>query len=384
MSESELNMDQLVKAFISRSALRHNLRLLQGKAGPAAICAMIKADAYGHGAGLVVKALEGLGVAFWGVASLNEAVELRDLKVRAPILVARPLTLHEPEKTMVEQIRLMQRLRIRPSLVSGEIFRLLAKALAAPAAPLPAHLKVDTGMGRNGCAPQETLALLAQASAIKGLKLEGLYSHLACAEEKNPAGARRQLAVFNSILAEVKRAGFKIPLCHLANSAAIFNLPETRFDMVRPGKALYGYRGQYLPDAQTLRPVMRVEAPLVFTKWIGKGQTCGYGGAFRARRKTRLGLLPLGYADGYARKLSNAGRVAFQGRLAPVIGRVSMDLTMVDLTDLPEATIGSALCVISDRRAAPHSIEALASQLGTLPHEISCNLGKRVQRVLTE
>ncbi|MDO9541728.1 MAG: alanine racemase [Kiritimatiellia bacterium] len=377
-------VDEPVKAYISRSALRHNVRLIQKTAANTPLCAMVKAAAYGHNTTLVVKALEGMNVAFWGVATLNEAVELRDLNVREPVIVMRPLTPYESEKAIREQIRLMYELEIRPTLSSDCILGLLAKSLAGLTKPLKAHIKVDTGMGRNGIPAGDTIALLRQANAVRGLRIEGIYSHFAETSSDNLDFAREQIAVFNSILKEIKTLNINFPLRHISNSGAVFNLPEARFDMVRPGKALYGYSSQNSKESLSLIPVMRVEAPVVCTKRLKKGTTCGYERTFLAKRATRIGLLPFGYADGYSRKLSNSGRVDFRGRLAPVIGQVSMDLTVVDLTDIPEATTGSLLCVISNRRADPHSIESTAGRLGTIPHEIGCNLGSRIQRILTE
>lgn len=345
---------------------------------------MIKAAAYGHNAALVVKALKGMKVAFWGVATLNEAVGLRDADVREPIIVMRPLTRYASEKEIKEQIRLMQALEIRPTLVSYGPLDLLAKSLAGFSKSFKAHVKVDTGMGRNGCPAGATIALLRKASAIRGLSLEGIYSHFAAVAADNLGFAREQLAVFNPILDEIRTLGINIPIRHMANSDAIFNLAAARFDMVRPGKAIYGYSIQNCKKSLRLIPVMRVEAPVVFTKRLKKGTTSGYGRTFRAQRETRIGLLPLGYADGYSRQWSNTGVVDFRGRLAPVIGRVSMDLTVVDLTDIPEATTGSLLCVVSNRRADPHSIESMAGRLDTIPHEIGCSFGSRIQRILTK
>lgn len=377
-------MDELVKAYISRSALRQNVRLIKDAAAKAPLCAVVKADAYGHKAGLVLKALAGMEVAFWGVATLKEAVALRDLKATEPIIVFRPLTRCESEQAIKEQLKLMRELEIRPTLSGDDVFPLIAESATTSSKALKAHVKVDTGMGRSGCFPGETVALLLKARALRGLAIEGIYSHFADASPEGLDFAREQIAVFNSILAEIKTLGTNIPFGHMANSGAIFNLPEARFNMVRPGQALYGYIGQHVEGSQQLMPVMRVEAPLIFTKWIKKGATCGYGRTFQARRATRIGLLPFGYADGYSRRLSNSGQVDFQGKLAPVIGRVSMDLTIVDLTDIPEATTGSQLCLLSNRRADPHSLESMAGQLDTIPHEIGCSFGNRVQRILAD
>jgi len=377
-------MEQLVKAFISRSALRHNIRLIRSAAKNTPLCPMIKASAYGHNAALVVKALAGMKPAFWGVATINEAVELRDLNVREPIIVMRPLTRYASATAMSEQIRLMRRLNIRPTLTGDDVFDLIAKTATDNSAPLYAHVKADTGMGRSGCLPEEISALLLRAVKVKGLTIEGVYSHLACADDENLDCAIGQLATFNSMLAKIKSLGIDIPIRHMANSGAIFRMPEARFDMVRPGRAIYGYTTRHTKSSEKLIPVMRVEAPVILTKWVKKGTACSYGHTFKFRRDTRIGLLPFGYADGYSRKWSNTGTVDFRGRFAPVIGRVCMDLTIVDLTDVPQATTGSKLCVISNRRSDPHSIESMANRLDTLPHEIGCNLGNRVQRILTE
>jgi len=377
-------MDQLVKAYISRSALRHNVRLIQKTAANTPLCAMVKGAAYGHDTGLVVRALEGTGIAFWGVATLNEAVKLRELKTRAPIIVMRPLTRCEPERMITGQIKLMRQLGIRPTLANDDALALIAKTSSANSRPLRVHIKADTGMSRNGCLPGETSALLLKAVAVKGLAVEGLYTHLACADDENLECARRQLAVFNSILDEVESRGINIPIRHMANSGAIFRMPAARLDMVRPGRAIYGYSSRHVNGSKKLIPVMRIEAPVVLTKWIKKGSACGYGCTYKARRATRIGLLPFGYADGYSRRWSNTGTVDFKGRRAPVIGRVSMDLTIVDLTDIPEAATGSVICVLSNQRTAPHSMESMAKRLDTLPHEIGCNFGNRIQRVLCE
>ncbi|MDD5483415.1 MAG: alanine racemase [Kiritimatiellae bacterium] len=374
-------MEQLVKAYISRSALRRNVRLIQKTAAGAPLCAMVKADAYGHGAALVVKALQKMKIKFWGVATLNEALELRGLKVREPIIVMRPFAGYAPARELTEQINLMRRMEIRPSLANDDVLALIAKTSAAGSKPLYAHIKADTGMGRSGCLPDEIPSLLLKAAAITGMKIEGIYSHPACADDKNYDCMRGQLAVFNAILDQIKSLGFNIPLRHMANSSAVFRLPAARFDLVRPGRAIYGYRGRPVKGADELVPAMRIEAPLVLVKWVKKGTACGYGHTFRFKRRTRIGLLPLGYADGYSRQWSNKGMVGFRGKLAPVIGRVSMDLTIVDLTDMQEAVTGSSVCVVSNRREDPHSMESMAGRLGTIPHEIGCGFGRRIQRV---
>ena len=223
-------MDQLVKAYISRSALLNNIRIIRQAAGGAPICAMVKGAAYGHDAGLVIKAQRGAGIAFWGTATLNEALELRAMRVRAPIIVMRPLTLHAPEREIAAQIRLMRRLGIRPTIVSSETFRLIARTAAPDANPLYAHVKVDTGMSRNGCLPEELAAILAEARAVRGLAVEGVFSHFACADEKQLDCVRKQLARFAALLKQTGAASHAIRIRHMANSGAIFRLPAARLD----------------------------------------------------------------------------------------------------------------------------------------------------------
>ena len=374
-------MQNIVKAHISCAALRHNVEVLKAAAGGTPLCAMVKANAYGHGAVLVAEALSGMGIAFWGVATIAEALELRKHGVREPILLLRPLELYESVGDAEEASDALLEADIRPTIVSAEGIRLLAQRAAHRRIIARAHLKVDTGMGRTGCPADGAVELALSLRAGAFLELEGIYSHFACANERVLDFARRQQAVFQDVLERIAARGVRIPIRHLANSAAIFNLPEARLDMVRPGLALYGYGGKYIRGSERLRPSLRLEAPVILTKWIPMGETCGYGHTFTARRKTRIGLLPLGYADGYDRRWSNAGQVSIQGRLIPVIGRVSMDLTILDLTDAPDAVAGSPVCVISDRREDPHSVESMAERLDTIPHEITCALGSRVERV---
>lgn len=376
-------MSNLVKACISRAALRHNVEVLKAAAAGTPLCAMVKANAYGHGAVLVAEALSGMSIAFWGVATMEEALELRKHGVCEPILLLRPLELYEPLVDAEEAIDALLEADIRPTIVSAEGIRLLAQRAAHRQTIARVHLKVDTGMGRNGCLAADAVELALAICACQFLKLEGIYSHFAGTDELTLDFARRQHTVFQKVLDECVARGLRIPIRHLASSGAIFNLPETRLDMVRPGVALYGYGARFMQGSERLRPSLRLEVPVIMTKWIPMGATCGYGCTFTARRKTRIGLLPLGYFDGYDRRWSNVGQVSVGNRLIPVIGRVSMDLTILDLTDAPDAVVGSPVCVVSDRRADPHSVESMAGRLETIPHEITCALGSRVERVLT-
>ncbi len=372
-------------ATVSRSALRHNTAVLRAAAG-VPLCAMVKADAYGHGAALVTTALADAGIAFWGVATLEEALRLRAAGVREPILALCPLEPCLGPAAAREQADLMADAGIRATLAGSAGLALLEAwgRRRRGRRPLRVHLKVDTGMHRSGCPWASAVALAGRAAAAPGLALEGVFSHFAGADLRDLASARRQAARFRGVLAKLAARGVRVPIRHLANSAAIFTLPDTALDMARPGIALYGYVAPGVRGAASLRPALRLEVPVVLVKRLPRGAACGYGGAFVARRPARLGLLPIGYADGYDRRWSNRGVVSAGRRRMPVVGRVSMDLTLVDLTDAPEVGPGTVVTVISADPRDPHAAGALARRLGTLPHEVFCALGARVRRVLED
>ncbi len=375
-------MHALAKAFLSRAALQHNLKLLAYLTHGTPLCVMVKADAYGHG---IKPVATGIGqAAFWGVATFAEALELRKFVKRAPILILRPVGAGEESAHFAEQVAAMRNYGLRPTIVGEACLGELARLAARSKTPLPVQIKIDTGMGRNGCPAANALRLIELVRAQAGLRIEGIYSHFAGADERDLALARRQLAAFRRLLAKLDWRGQPVPIRHMANSGAIFNLPQSHFDLVRPGIALYGYAGRYIRGSQDLRPILRLTAPVVLTKLIKTGATCGYGATFRARRPTRIGLLPVGYADGYDRRWSNMGKVCFKQHVLPVIGRVSMDLTIVDLTDAPQAGIGDMICLISEKRNDPHSVESMARSLGTIPYEITCALGRRIERILVD
>ncbi len=376
-------MSNLVKACISRSALRHNLQLILARSRGTPVCAVIKADAYGHGLPIVVRSYAGTTPAFWGVSTLTEAVRLKQAGAREPILIFLPLERYETGRALREQVDATLELNARLTIVNREGLALVAAGAARRRKTAWIHIKTDTGMGRNGCSAAEAVELALHAQSLPGVRIEGLYSHFSGADERNLDSARRQLSGFRSLIRKLAARGLRLPCYHIANSGAIFNLPGSHLDMVRPGLALYGYGGDFIRGSRRLRPVLRLEAPLLNVKWIDKGRTCGYGATFVAPRKTRIGLLPIGYADGYSRRWSNAGQVDFEGRLAPVIGRVSMSLTIVDLTDLPGVEVGHRACLISNRRTDPHSVESMAKSLDMIPYEITATLGRDIQRVMT-
>jgi len=237
-----------------------------------------------------------------------------------------------------------------------------------------------------GLAREDLLTLIARSWTEDGLLVEGLYTHLATADAGDKEFARRQLDAFTSFIAEIDGKGMKPPLLHCANSGAAIDIPESHFDMIRPGISVYGYHSsEQMQNKPDLRPSMKVIANLALVKSISKGSMVGYGCTYEAENDMTIGIVPVGYADGYDRRLSNTGMTCVEGRMVPVIGRVSMDQTIVDLTRLTTEGVtmapGHEVIVIDNVREQPNSVESLACLLGTIPHEIVSRLTNRIKRV---
>ena len=371
---------------ISRSALLHNVSVLRAAAPGKKVCAMIKANAYGHDAWLVADALinfsgpageEAPVVDAVGVATIDEAAALPVLPSQVPLLIFQPV-----ENAFVAT----QRPRIEYAIRHGWHLMLCSKSAADDVARIAGmmglranvHVMIDTGMARSGVEVDRAAELLLQVAQWPALKLSGVCTHLAAADMPGDYIGEEQLAHFNRLTEPL--AG-KVML-HAANSAATFFLPQSHFDMIRPGISLYGIDPTGMPSMdRKLRPVAKFTAPLVGVRHIPKGQGVGYSHTWLAPRDSRIGLVPIGYADGYARVLSNKGSMIVQGRRAPVIGRVSMDLITIDLTEIPQAMLGDEVTVIDNDPLSPASAYELARLADTIPYEILCRIGPRVRRV---
>lgn len=375
------------RLLISRSALLHNVAVLRKAAGGAKVCAMIKANAYGHGAALVADALTNFSgptgqeapvVDAIGVATIDEAAELPQLSV--PTIVFQPVE---------NAFSPSQRSRIEYAVRHDWHLMLCSKSAADDVARIAgmlhrrAHVQVmiDTGMARAGVGVERALELLQQVEQWPSLRLMGVGTHLAAADMPGDFLAEEQLAHFDRITRHI--AG-KTTL-HAANSAAIFFMPQARYDMVRPGISLYGIDPTNAPALdRPLRPVAKFVAPLVGIRDIPKGQGVGYSHTWTAPRDSRIGLVPIGYADGYTRLLSNRASMMVANKRAPVIGRVSMDLTTIDLSDIPQANIGDEVTVIDNDPLSPASAYTLAELAETIPYETLCRIGPRVKRIGVE
>jgi alanine racemase len=388
------------RAEINLAHLRHNLRVLERaltpppdasrhastKAAPgprAAIWGVLKADAYGHGAPAVARTLERAGIPGLCVALLEEAVELRAAGIRVPILVMGGY--YGPRRDGFEEILANE---LIPVVYDAEqIERMAALVRSEGSRPVGVHLKVDTGMARLGVAPDEVDEVLAALARYPEVRLDGLMTHLACADGDDLEPTSEQLRRFAQIEARARAAGLTPRVRHAANSAAMLRLDEARFDLVRPGIALFGV-APAAGIATELKPVMRVRSEAVALRWVPSGERIGYGHTWQAARRSHVATVPMGYADGLSRQLSNRGHALVRGRRAPIIGTVSMDLTMIDVTDIPGARLGDEVVFLGPQEGPLGrdviTAEEIADHVGTIPWEVLTSVSRRVPRFYRE
>lgn len=336
--------------------------------------AVVKADAYGHGAVPVAQALASLGVSRFAVATLDEGIALREAGLRSSILLMGAL--------FPEQFSEIVAHELTPVLYEPTVSEEFAKHLEGRSAPYPVHLKIETGMGRLGLGPEEAAALL-QSPAFRGpLKAEGLMTHLADSDNADPAYTKAQLERFRAVIRFTQTEKLALPLIHAANSGAILCHPEARFSAVRPGIMLYGYHtAAHLDPQPDLRPVMSLTTRVVQVRRLKAGESTSYGRTYMVQRPSRIAVLPLGYADGYSRLLSNKGEVLVNGKRAPVVGRVCMDMSMVDVTDIPGVSPRTEVTVIGRDENEQITASDLAAWQGTIAYEVLCKIGQRVIRL---
>ncbi|MBR1885623.1 MAG: alanine racemase [Schwartzia sp.] len=364
-----------VWAEIDLSALRHNISVIKDHiAGGARFCAVVKADAYGHGAVAVAREAVAMGADYLAVAVLSEAAALRRAGFTTPILVL--------GATQFEEADAVVDLGVTQAVFSVAAARAISEAAARRGVRAKVHLAVDTGMGRIGVRPEGAGETAAAIAALPRIELEGMFSHFALADATDKTFAKEQFARFRAAMEDVKAKGVEIPVCHIANSAAILEMPETHLDMARAGIILYGLApSEEVGGDAGLLPVMSVKARLTHVKTLRAGETISYGCTFRASKDIRVGTLPLGYADGYTRLYAGKAKVDFRGKLLPIVGRICMDQCMVELTGAKKAAVGDTVTVMGGDAL---TADALASWLGTINYEVVCLFSPRVPRVYVE
>jgi alanine racemase len=356
-----------------------NFRAIRERIGPERrICVPVKADAYGHGALRIARVALENGAFCLAVATVDEGAELRQGGITAPILLF--------SRFLPEEIPEMLENALIPFVCDGECIEMLAAAAKNARKRLPVHLKIDTGMGRMGCSPAEAPELARKIAGCPSLEHAGTATHFAAADSAAPedfAYTRRQLARFEEALDRIRAAGLNPGIVHAANSGAVLLHPDAWFDMVRPGILLYGYRTVEIADAAALaplrvEPVMELRTTAACIKKVPNGESVSYGRTWTAPRDTRVAVLSAGYADGLPRRAGNKWQAVIRGKTYPLVGRVCMDQCMADLGPDAEVRRWDEASLFGG--PAPDAA-ALAAAIGTIPYEITCNIGKRVPRV---
>ncbi len=360
---------------IDLDALRFNLRQVRERVGPACeILAVVKADAYGHGASGVAPALAAAGADQFGVALVGEGVALHRYGLPQPIVVLGGVFPGEEQDVLKHDLQ--------PALYDLDTARRLDAAARTNGIRIPCHLKVDTGMGRLGFRPERLAEVLAALKGLSGVEVRGVISHLALADEPDQPFTSTQIECFQAVVAQVRAAGFAPRYRHLANSAAIYSRDLAGCNLVRPGISLYGgLTGTPFEQTVPQRPVMSFLSQVAQLKEVPAGEGISYAHRFVTQRPSLVAAVPVGYADGYNRLLTNRGDVLIRGRRAPVAGTVCMDWILVDVTAIPDVAVGDRVTLLG--RDGNECVTALewADKLGTITYEVFCNISKRVPRV---
>ena len=379
----------LTRAHIDLEALAHNYRELRRITAPSSrIMAVVKADAYGHGAVEASRIALANGADRLAVARIGEAVTLREAGIDAPILMF--------GCSLPEYVAYMAANDIRASVDSLDAARRLSDEARRVGTTLPVHIKFDTGMGRlgllaeaiapanaGGARTSRAVQVVLEMARLPGIAIEGLFTHFANADAADQTHARTQFNRFGDIVSELERHGFEAPLRHAANSAAIIAMPETHLDMVRPGIAQYGLRPSAEIDLSgiDLKPVMTLISTVIGVKAVPAGFKISYGSTHTTARPTRIATIPIGYADGFDRLLSSRGEMLVHGTRAPIVGRICMDLTMVEVGHIPDVAVGDPVVIFGRQGEMEIQADELAEHVGTINYEIVSAIKSRVQRV---
>jgi alanine racemase len=362
-------LTSMLELSIDLDALRHNYRQLRQRCDPGVrFMGVVKADAYGHGLVPVARTLAAAGADYLGVGSMEEGLALRQEGLGLPVLLLLGILPGEAEAAVAADLEVV--------LYRMDVAQALAGAAAAQGKKARVHLKVDTGMGRLGLVPGEVIPFLEGLKAYPGLEVLGLVSHLAVAEIEDKTYTHRQLKDFMALLAAARGRGWQLPLSHVANSAAAMEMSEAHFNLVRPGLSLYGSppnpsRAWPIP----LKPVMSFKSQVIQAKRLPPGSSISYGCTYTTDDWCDLAVLPVGYCNGYSRLLSNRGEVIIKGRRAPIRGRVCMNLTMVEVSQIPGVKEGEPVTLLGADQGERLTAEELAAWAQTISYEIYCALG---------
>lgn len=363
---------------IDKSALQHNVCQIESCLAPdTQLMAVVKADAYGHGAIEVARTVLAAGVEWLAVATVCEGIELRQAGIAAPILL-----LGTVDRQF--QVEALVRWELQPTIANVAQATIISKAIVADGetTPLKVHLKLDTGMSRSGTNWQQAVDFFAQVKSLPGIQIGSLYSHLATADDEDPTVLNLQADRFAWATAQIEQAGFTLPLLHLANSAGMLAGKHLHYHLVRPGLILYGiYPAPHLRSQLALLPVLSVKARVTQVKKITAGTGVSYGHRFVADRDLQIAVVGIGYADGIPRRLSGQMQVAIRGRSVAQIGAITMDQIVLDVTHIPDLQVGEIVTVLGRDGAIDLTVDDWAARLGTISWEILCGFKHRLPRV---
>jgi len=377
------NLPRLLRptwAEISLSKLRRNFACVRRLAGTRRVMAVVKADAYGHGAVAIARTLDQAGADWFGVATVEEALELRAAGIEKPVLLLGGLYMSDPAD-LIEY-------HLTPTVSSTVRLDTYAECAQRYGRTIEFHLKVDTGMGRLGLPPDRVRAFIEHYRELPGLEMKGLFTHLASAEDLVASQTEEQAACFHEALRQVQALGIDPEWIHVANSAALVAGSSFSENLVRVGALLFGYclplvlpPEKRMPEFPPVEPILTLKSRVVYLKDVPSGTPLGYGAEFHTRRRSRIATVPVGYADGLSRTLSNRGRVIVRGCCARIVGNISMDLTLVDVTDVPGVDIGDEVILLGQADHCSITALEIAELVGTVPYEVLCSIGKRVPRI---
>jgi alanine racemase len=378
----------VVWAEIDLKAIAHNVAELRRITQPEArLMAVVKANGYGHGAIEIAQCALQNGAATLGVARIEEGIRIRQAGIQTPILIF--------GYTLPEQVADLLEYDLTPCVYAAASARNFSRRAASLGKKIKAHLKVDTGMGRLGQLPQNfrsdnSTAIAADAleetrtiAALDGLELEGICTHFATADSKDKTDAEKQLHLFITYLKRLQQAGLNPPVRHAANSAALIDMPQSHFDMVRPGIAIYGLypSDEVQKNKVSLKPAMALKARIIHLKKVPAGFKVSYGGTHKTQRPTTIATVPVGYADGLNRQLSNRGQMLVHGQRVPIIGRICMDLTMLDVGSIENVQVGDEAVIFGQQNNETLTVDEMAALLNTINYEIVSTITARVPRV---
>ena len=372
------------RAEINLKAFKHNLQNLKTILGSKTdIMAVIKADAYGHGALPCAKAAIESGVGYLGAGVIEEGIELRKNGIKGPVLILGGI--------FPDEVTDLVHHNLSTILHTSHLAEALSKEGKKQGKTVNIHIKVDTGMNRLGILPENLLALTEKISSLPNLKIEALSTHFSSADDEDLSITNQQIELFKKTLNKLKETGITPPLTHLANTSALFRFAESHSTMVRPGLILYGALPSPIlnpvvqnfcqnENLESFEPVMQWKSRIILLKSVQKGQALSYSRKYFTQKDSYIATLPIGYADGLPRRLSNNMEVLVKGRRVPQVGTICMDMILIDVSEVPDVQIGEEVVIFGKQGDEVIQVEELAQKANTIPYEILCNVGKRVPR----